>query len=224
MSDKKRESWKLFDPRDYEAVERAVKANGKTPNVPRWAIHREGHWLDWELSRRAAVWHRRKGFPRPIDDTSWRADIEKLGCEFDDQYWPLIKIDLMFSFPKVLDKASFVVKSAPAREWSRQLLSNDPTERFTAHLWLASKWPHMRAKPRPGALYEKYLNSLFWDARREEKLASVGHKCQVDKTGRSCSGPMTVHHSTYERIPYEPLPDMLAACKRHHGLMGKVAV
>jgi hypothetical protein len=60
--------------------------------------------------------------------------------------------------------------------------------------------------------YAVYLQSAEWRAKRAEKLAEVGHRCQgCPETDR-----LEVHHLTYERVGHERMGDLMVLCHWCH--------
>ncbi len=66
----------------------------------------------------------------------------------------------------------------------------------------------LRAMP-----YREYLQTPHWKRRREEKLLSVGRRCQVCNRG---SVSLDVHHRTYERLGEELDEDLTVLCRDCH--------
>lgn len=61
-------------------------------------------------------------------------------------------------------------------------------------------------------VYEKYLNSEAWQARRQAVLWIAGHRCQACNS----DDPLDVHHRTYQRIGNEVPEDLIALCRKCH--------
>jgi 5-methylcytosine-specific restriction endonuclease McrA len=70
--------------------------------------------------------------------------------------------------------------------------------------------------------YKEYMNSQEWENKRQEKLASVGHRCEMHgevKLGWfqvACTGPLQVHHLHYRTLGNESMGDLQALCYGHH--------
>lgn len=62
--------------------------------------------------------------------------------------------------------------------------------------------------------YTKYLQTPHWKKTRDEKLSSVGGKCE--KCGKR-SKSLHVHHLNYTRKGEELLSDLQVLCKACHG-------
>lgn len=60
--------------------------------------------------------------------------------------------------------------------------------------------------------YKAYLRSPEWKARRDERVAAAGGRCQV------CNGAehLNVHHRTYKRIGKELPEDLFVLCQPCH--------
>ncbi len=68
-------------------------------------------------------------------------------------------------------------------------------------------------------IYDRYMRSAAWQAKRKERLEIDGYKCAV------CGSivGLDVHHLTYERFENEDaLNDLLTACERHHPLLDDI--
>jgi hypothetical protein len=63
------------------------------------------------------------------------------------------------------------------------------------------------------AFYEAYLDSNEWVLKRKKVLARDNHQCQ---TWLAHTGPLEVHHKTYENLGDEPLSDLITVCRRCH--------
>lgn len=61
--------------------------------------------------------------------------------------------------------------------------------------------------------YAEYLATSHWDAVRRATLDRAQHRCQLCN---ELSGPLHVHHRTYERIGREADSDVIALCARCH--------
>ena len=72
--------------------------------------------------------------------------------------------------------------------------------------------------------YTDYMNSQAWEDKRQEKLASVNNVCaEVAREKKIlswftpiCTGPLQVHHLTYERLGNERMSDLEVMCRGHH--------
>lgn len=64
--------------------------------------------------------------------------------------------------------------------------------------------------------YQVYLKSKTWDSKRRQVLKRDEYKCQLNY---SHTGPMHVHHKTYERIGRERLSDLITLCENCHRLI-----
>lgn len=67
--------------------------------------------------------------------------------------------------------------------------------------------------------YLSYLGSDVWQAVRQKKLASVGHRCEHRLWGIfRCEEKvrLQVHHLTYDRLGNEKMSDLRVLCYRHH--------
>lgn len=68
-------------------------------------------------------------------------------------------------------------------------------------------------------IYENYMQSPEWWAKREKVLIFWGRRCAL------CNSPVKVeiHHRTYDRLGQELLTDLIPLCdechKRHHEFM-----
>ncbi len=60
--------------------------------------------------------------------------------------------------------------------------------------------------------YADYLASPQWQARREWTITAAGYRCQLC----NASGPLDVHHRTYERLGHELPGDLIALCETCH--------
>jgi 5-methylcytosine-specific restriction endonuclease McrA len=69
--------------------------------------------------------------------------------------------------------------------------------------------------------YAEYLMSPEWQVLRGEALAWAEDRCQVCYS----SGPLDVHHRTYDRLFHEKLSDLTVLCHACHSIFhGKVEV
>lgn len=70
--------------------------------------------------------------------------------------------------------------------------------------------------------YQAYLQSPEWAARRQQKLAETGYRCQ----GCSDDERLEVHHLTYDRVGHERPQDLMVLCHlchaREHGRAPRV--
>jgi hypothetical protein len=78
-----------------------------------------------------------------------------------------------------------------------------------------------RAAVRSGEIsYDKYLRSDWWKAKRQERLAIAGHRCEYhDWRGAQCSAreQLDVHHLSYAAIAGEDAAtELVVLCRRHH--------
>ena len=62
--------------------------------------------------------------------------------------------------------------------------------------------------------YKDYLQSEFWQDKRDAVLKSARYRCQVC----NASGKLHVHHRTYEHRGYEYPSDLIALCPECHKL------
>jgi DNA repair ATPase RecN len=64
--------------------------------------------------------------------------------------------------------------------------------------------------------YYGYLESRMWLKKRDWILNRANNKCEeCGKEGEK----LYVHHKTYERVGYEEPTDLIAVCKKCHGLL-----
>jgi len=63
--------------------------------------------------------------------------------------------------------------------------------------------------------YDRYLNSTTWAAKRKLVLERDGRRCQKCQS----TGPLHVHHLTYDRIGHELLEDLQTLCKTCHAAL-----
>lgn len=68
--------------------------------------------------------------------------------------------------------------------------------------------------------YQVYLHSPGWRERRGERLRFAAGRCEICNSSRR----VDVHHRTYERLGRELLSDLVALCRRCHGLFHDVMV
>lgn len=61
--------------------------------------------------------------------------------------------------------------------------------------------------------YKEYLQTPHWKRKREDKLRTVGRRCQLCNRG---SGTLDVHHRTYERLGEELDQDLTVLCRACH--------
>ena len=61
--------------------------------------------------------------------------------------------------------------------------------------------------------YHDYLTSDAWHAKRTLALQRAGHRCQLCS---SHSGPLNVHHNSYERLGDEEQEDLIVLCRDCH--------
>ena len=80
--------------------------------------------------------------------------------------------------------------------------------------WLSQGVPGGRGG-RHSALYETYLQTDAWRARRERTLLLAGYTCQ--RCGRAKA--TDAHHLTYDRLGRERDGDLLALCEPCHGAL-----
>ncbi len=66
----------------------------------------------------------------------------------------------------------------------------------------------LRAMP-----YKEYLQTPHWKRKREDKLRTVGRRCQVCNHGPH---NLDVHHRTYERLGEELDQDLTFLCRACH--------
>jgi hypothetical protein len=67
--------------------------------------------------------------------------------------------------------------------------------------------------------YTEYVHTPEWQERRKAALGRAGHRCQVC----NASGPLDVHHRTYDRRGDERADDLTVLCRQCHGLFHEVA-
>lgn len=62
-------------------------------------------------------------------------------------------------------------------------------------------------------IYQNYMLSPEWTAKREKVLIFWGHRCAL------CNSPIKVevHHRTYDRLGQELLTDLVPLCDECHG-------
>jgi 5-methylcytosine-specific restriction endonuclease McrA len=60
--------------------------------------------------------------------------------------------------------------------------------------------------------YADYIKSPDWHARRIAAIRRAGGRCQLCGS----TGPLQVHHNTYERLGKELSEDLCVLCVRHH--------
>jgi len=66
--------------------------------------------------------------------------------------------------------------------------------------------------------YKVYMESEWWESRRGRVLDAKGRTCRLQYEG--CDGYASqVHHKSYELIGFEPLHDLVPACKSCHSLL-----
>lgn len=63
--------------------------------------------------------------------------------------------------------------------------------------------------------YQQYINSPAWKRFREYAIKQAGYKCARCGVSK-WSGPLEVHHLTYERFKRERLTDVIVLCKACH--------
>lgn len=61
--------------------------------------------------------------------------------------------------------------------------------------------------------YEEYLKTNHWDAVRHRTFQRHGRRCYI---GSGCSGPLDVHHVTYDNRGDEKPEDTIPLCRKHH--------
>ena len=72
-------------------------------------------------------------------------------------------------------------------------------------------------------IYQNYIHSPEWVAKREKVLIFWGRRCAL------CNSPerVEVHHRTYDRLGQELLTDLIPLCdtchERHHEFMRRGA-
>lgn len=71
-------------------------------------------------------------------------------------------------------------------------------------------------QPRWSENYRKYLVSPEWQRVIELFKQSRPFTCQFSPDRDGCSGPIQLHHLTYERVFNEDLSDLMPLCRRHH--------
>lgn len=64
--------------------------------------------------------------------------------------------------------------------------------------------------------YQTYLKSRKWDTIRRKVLKRDEYRCQLNY---SHTGPLHVHHKTYERIGKERLSDLITLCESCHKMV-----
>jgi hypothetical protein len=60
--------------------------------------------------------------------------------------------------------------------------------------------------------YHTYLRSEAWSAKRQAAIRRAGGRCQLCNR----SGPLEVHHRTYERLGHERDDDLIVLCRSCH--------
>jgi hypothetical protein len=71
----------------------------------------------------------------------------------------------------------------------------------------------LRAMP-----YKEYLRTPDWKRRRADVLRSAGYRCQACSNS---SGPLDVHHNTYDNFGEELDRDLIVFCRECHYLFHK---
>jgi len=65
--------------------------------------------------------------------------------------------------------------------------------------------------------YQNYLESEHWQETRKKALKAANYQCQLNSKH---TGPLIVHHRTYERVGRECLEDLTVLCRdcndKHH--------
>lgn len=64
-------------------------------------------------------------------------------------------------------------------------------------------------------VYDEYLSTPEWDARRRKVLERDGYLCQACRVNRATQA----HHLTYDRVGHEPLFDLIAICTECHAAL-----
>lgn len=68
-------------------------------------------------------------------------------------------------------------------------------------------------------IYNEYISSPEWRAKRQERLEIDGHRCVVCHL----TDDLEVHHLHYESLGNEDaLNDLVTVCKRHHYFLGGI--
>ena len=79
-------------------------------------------------------------------------------------------------------------------------------------------WLFRRSPSKPGRSvgsaggYDDYLQSPAWQQQRREAIQRAGGRCQVCNS----SGPLEVHHRTYQRLGREAPGDLTVLCRACH--------
>lgn len=71
----------------------------------------------------------------------------------------------------------------------------------------------LRAMP-----YKEYLRTPDWKRRKEDILRTAGYRCQACS---NTSGPLDVHHNTYDNLGEELDRDLIVLCRDCHGTFHK---
>lgn len=70
--------------------------------------------------------------------------------------------------------------------------------------------------------YEDYLETIHWQARREQALQDAGYRCALcgskPDPERRMHVRLEVHHNTYERLGRELAIDLTVLCRNCHAL------
>jgi hypothetical protein len=75
--------------------------------------------------------------------------------------------------------------------------------------------PHIPQWAIESGHYEKYMESLDWRTKRRKILKRAKGKCEVC----AIHIPQHVHHTTYDRLFFERLIDLIAVCFTCHSLL-----
>lgn len=137
----------------------------------------------------------------PRRTVAWSARHEQLQLSFADllghegEHWR-----------DTMDRNELAAFERVAQEWTGTGPNPFDTVDGAGRHWI------LRATSDPD-LYDTYLRSQTWKARRLAVLKRAGRGCEeCGKTGV----PRDVHHITYTRIGDEPLDDLLALCRDCH--------
>ena len=73
-------------------------------------------------------------------------------------------------------------------------------------------------------LYIRYLHTTAWHAKRQQRLAIAGGRCEWRVLFWRCKErhALECHHRTYRRLGNERMSDLAMLCKFHHGLADRL--
>ncbi len=103
-------------------------------------------------------------------------------------------------------------------------IGKGPSPKKAVIAFLKRKPGKAKAKAKRVDYYE-YLSSPEWKERAADMVSRIA-KCQIGhaskKKGSPCSGPLQVHHNTYDRLGREFDTDLLVVCKYHHEIIHEI--